>query len=97
MFGNYVKIAWRNLLRKKVYSAINVLGLVVGMGSFLLIASYVWHELQYDRFHERAELIYRVVTRIKASGSEDGIARAGIDVGPLLKQNYPEVRDVVRL
>ena len=97
MFKNYVKIAWRNLLRNKVYSAINVLGLVVGMASFLLIASYVWHELQYDRFHERAQLIYRVVTHIKASGSEDGIARAGIDVGPLLKQNYPEVRDAVRL
>ncbi|MBC7892320.1 MAG: ABC transporter permease, partial [Sphingobacteriaceae bacterium] len=97
MLQNYFKIAWRNLRTQRVYALLNVIGLAVGMASFLLIASYVWHELHYDAFHDRAERIYRLTTRVKASGSDDGIARAGIDVGPLLKQNYPEVEETVRL
>ncbi len=97
MLQNYFKIAWRNLRNQRVYALLNVVGLAVGMASFLLIASYVWHELHYDAFHERADSIYRLTTRVKASGSDDGIARAGLDVGPLLKQNYPEIKEVVRL
>jgi putative ABC transport system permease protein len=97
MLRNYFKIAFRNLRTQRVYALLNVVGLAVGMASFLLIASYVWHELHYDRFHANADRIYRVVTRVKASGSDDGIARAGIEVGPLLKQTYPEVEESVRL
>jgi putative ABC transport system permease protein len=97
MLHNYLKIAWRNLVRNKVYSLINIGGLAVSIAVSLLIGAYVWHETHYDRFHKNAGLIYRVTTRIKASGSNDGIARTGVEVGPNLKRSYPEVREAVRL
>ena len=53
MLKNYLKISWRNLMKNKVFSFINIFGLTVGLTSFLLIALYVFDELTYDRFHNR--------------------------------------------
>ena len=53
MLHNYLKIAWRNLLKNKVFSFINVTGLAVGMAVSMLILLYVSHELSYDRFHPK--------------------------------------------
>ena len=61
MLKNYVKIALRNLQKYKTYAVINMAGLAVGLASCLLIVLYVQDELSYDRFHEKAERIYRVV------------------------------------
>ena len=61
MLRNYLLIAWRNLLRHKVFSLINVLGLAIGTAGCLLILQYVSFELSYDRFHEHADNLYRVV------------------------------------
>ena len=58
MFRNYLTIAIRNLLRHRVYSAINILGLAVGMACCFLILLFVQDELSYDRFHEKADRIY---------------------------------------
>ena len=60
MLKNNLILAWRSLLKNKVYSTINILGLAVGMAAFLLISLYVRHELNYDTFHENKENIYRV-------------------------------------
>jgi len=60
MLQNYVKIALRNLLKHKGYSAINVLGLAIGLTSCLLIFLYVMDEFSFDRFHEKADSIYRM-------------------------------------
>ena len=60
MLSNYLKVALRNLLRHKGYSFINVFGLAIGMASCVLIMLYVQDELSYDRYHEKAERIYRV-------------------------------------
>ncbi|NUM80389.1 ABC transporter permease [bacterium] len=60
MFQNYMKIALRNLLKHKTYSAINILGLAVGIAACLLIMLYIRHELSYDRFHPDHEHLYRV-------------------------------------
>jgi len=97
MLRHYLTITFRNLLNHRVFSLINLLGLTIGLTASLLIVSHVWHELNYDRFHQRADSIYRVITRVKANGSNDGIARTGVAIGPLIKQNFAEVREVVRL
>ena len=61
MFQNYFKIALRNLLKHKGYSLINITGLSIGLACCMLIVLYVKDELQYDRFNEKADRIYRVV------------------------------------
>jgi hypothetical protein len=63
MFRNYLVVAWRNLVRQKIYSAINIAGLAIGMACATLILLWVQDELSYDRCHEKADQIYRVVIR----------------------------------
>ena len=60
MIKNYLKIAFRNLLRNKLFSALNILGLVIGMVASLLILQYVRFEMSYDSFFKNAENIYRI-------------------------------------
>ncbi|HAA10227.1 MAG TPA: hypothetical protein DCE41_00470, partial [Cytophagales bacterium] len=60
MIRNYIKVAFRNLWKYKFYSAINVLGLSIGIASVLLMVLYVQHELSYDQYYEDADRIYRV-------------------------------------
>lgn len=64
MFSNYLKIAWRNLLRNKVYASINVIGLALGISACLVIYLSVQFELTYDNFHPGKENIYRVVSEL---------------------------------
>lgn len=64
MFRNYIKIAWRNLLRNRVYAAINVIGLALGISACLVIFLSVHFELGYDTFHPGKENIYRVVAEL---------------------------------
>ena len=58
MFQNYLKIAVRNLLRNKAFSAINILGLAVGMASAILILLWIQNEVSHDRFHTKGCLLY---------------------------------------
>ena len=71
MFKNYLKISLRNLLKHRVYSFINILGLAVGIAASVLITLYVLDELSYDRFHAKADRTYRIV----ADWSNKGIDR----------------------
>lgn len=96
MLRNYFKIAFRNLLRKKVYSAINILGLSIGMTCCMLIFLYVNHELSYDKFHTKADRIYRLVTDIKTPTETINIPITSAPMGAYLKKDFPEVEEVVR-
>ena len=60
MIKNYIKIAWRNLSKNKVYSIINIGGLAIGIAACLLILQYVTFELSYEDFHTKKDRIYRV-------------------------------------
>src|SRR4051812_16516395 len=60
MLKNYFKIGWRNLMRKKAFSMINIIGLAIGLTCFLLIASFIYDELNYDRYAAQYKNIYRV-------------------------------------
>lgn len=62
MFKNYFKIAWRNLIKSKIYSIINILGLATGMAVAMLIAFWIWDEVTYDRYHANHERLAQVMT-----------------------------------
>ena len=92
MFVNYLKIAFRNLLKSKYFFLINLSGLVTGMLSFFLILQFVVFELSYDRFHENADRIYRVVNDRFQNGKliqHGTITYSG--VGQALKDDFDEV------
>lgn len=97
MFSNYIKSAWRNLVKHKTFSLINIVGLAIGLSCFLLIAAYVLHELSYDKFNEKADRIYRVDAVIRFGGTDMNLGVSSDPMGPTLKKDYPEVEQYVRL
>ena len=97
MFRNYLKIAWRNLTNNKVYSALNIGGLAVGMACCLLITIYVTDELSFDRYHQKGDRIYRANLGVKFGGTEQLVATTSDMLGPTLKNDYPQVENYVRL
>lgn len=97
MFKNYLKIAFRNLWKQKVYSFINILGLAVGMSACLLIYLFINNELRFDRFHEKGERIYRLNEVQRFEGiSPQRVALSMYPMGPALRETYPEIVDFVR-
>jgi len=96
MFKNLLKITLRNLLKDKVYSGINILGLTIGITCSLFLFLYILDELSYDRYHKNADHIYRVVSNIKEPDNAFTWAVAQIPLGEELRDKYPEVKNVVR-
>ncbi len=96
MLRNYLVVSLRNLLRNKTYSAINIFGLAVGMASVLLIAFYIQSELSFDRYHEKADRIYRVAVA-SDEGEVPGWAGTPAQLGPTAKDRFPEIEDYVRI
>src|SRR5688572_6563757 len=97
MLKNYIKIAWRNLLRHKVYSAINIFGLAIGIAACLLIFLYVQDELTYEKHFSKADRIFRVANDINLQGQTDKFALTPMALAPALKKDYPELEEAVRL
>ena len=98
MLKNYLKIALRNLRREPGYAVINVAGLAVGLACFLLILLYVQDERGFDRFHEKAENIYRVVeTNATPEGGERHLAFTMGPIAPTLVRDFPEVTNAVHM
>ncbi|WP_266368351.1 ABC transporter permease [Tellurirhabdus rosea] len=97
MLTNYLKIAWRNLVRNKAFSAINIAGLSLGMATCLLILLFVQQELSYDRFHQKADRIVRVVFKASMNGGKIREASVMPPVAQTLKADYPEVLGATRL
>ncbi len=97
MLKNYVMIALRNLVKHKLYSAINILGLAIGLASCLLIVFYVQDELAYDAYHSKADRIYRVLEDINLNGVTENSASMPFPVGPQLMLDYPQIEAMTRL
>jgi len=97
MIKNYFKIAWRNIWKNKVFSAINIIGLAVGMAAFIIIMLFVSYEKSFDSFHTRN--IYRLneVQTIGQQGATQKVALSMFPMGPTLKQEFPEVKNYTRL
>ena len=98
MIKNYLALAWRNILRHKVYSFINIMGLSLGLGCAMLILLYVKDEVSYDRFHKQVSSIYRIgMKRVKPDGKVDGIGGfTGYLQGPKFTAGIPEIKSFVR-
>ncbi len=98
MFKNYVKLALRNLKRYKGYSFINLTGLAIGIACCILILLYVQDEFSYDRYVDDYDRIYRMVLDLSTPDGEDiSLARTPPPWAPALAQDYPAVRNYVRL
>lgn len=97
MIKNYFKIAWRNLLKNKNYTVINITGLAIGIASCLIIMLFVVDELSYDRYNEKADEIVRVVFNAKINGEIIKEAVVMAPVAEALKKEFPEVVDAARL
>ncbi len=89
MFKNYFIVTLRNIKSKKLYSSLNIIGLAVGLASFILITLYVQYELSFDRYHKNADRIYRTV--------REGHTLTPAPLGPALKENFPEIEAVTRI
>jgi ABC-type antimicrobial peptide transport system permease subunit len=91
MFRNYLIIAVRNLFRQKGFSAINIIGLGVGMACFILILLWVRHEVSYDRFNEKSDRLYRLVqTQHYSSGPLTTTSMPG-PIAADLQKDFPEI------
>ncbi|MCD4725987.1 MAG: ABC transporter permease [Bacteroidales bacterium] len=91
MFINFIKTAFRYLIKRKTYSLINLIGLAIGIASFILIMIYVMDELGYDRHHERAEDIYRMAQIYDFEGVGENSASLPFPVAFTLKDEYPGI------
>jgi len=96
MFKNLFKTAFRHILKHFGYSILNILGLTLGISSALFLIIYVADEVSYDRYHEKADNIYRVSSKITEPDDQFTWIVAQIPFGPQVVQDYPEVKSFVR-
>lgn len=98
MFYNYFNTALRFLKRQKVYSLINITGLSVSMACSFLILTFVLFETSYDKYHEKGERIFRMVTTENTADYENSsLPRVPAELGPRLVREYPEVENAARI
>jgi len=93
----YLKIAWRNLLRSKGFSFINITGLAIGMASAVLILLWIQNELTYDSFHKNKDRLYQCWNRGTFDGKLQCWNTTPKILGPTLKQEFPEIADNTRV
>ena len=96
MFRNLIKTAFRHILKHPGYSILNILGLTLGITSALFLIIYVSDEISYDKYHEKADRIYRVSSTITEPDDQFTWNVAQIPFGPQVVQDYPEVQSFVR-
>lgn len=97
MLKNYLKVAWRNIVKNRTFSIINVAGLAIGLACFILIAMYVMDEISYDKYNVKADRIYRVNSDIRFGGTDLKLAVCSDPMGATLKKDYPQVEQYTRI
>jgi len=97
MFKNFLLSAFRNLLRNKFYTFLNILGLSIGLAAFIFILLYVRDEITYDKHNEKHKRIYRIESDYTVSNRHDLFAIVPVPMGPAFKLEFPEVEAFVRL
>ncbi len=96
MLSNYLKVTFRNSLKQKTYSFINIVGLAIGIACCLLIFLHVTDELSYDTYHQNSDELYRVAKTRTAGGNEFNSAWSQAPMGPAIESNFPGVREAIR-
>jgi putative ABC transport system permease protein len=95
MFANYLKIAWRNILNKPLFSVINVVGLAIGLACCIMITLFVRYETSFDKQWYAADRVYRVTRDFYSNNLR--LAAVAPPIAPLLQQDFPEIEDTVRI
>jgi putative ABC transport system permease protein len=96
MLKNYIKTAFRSLMKNKGFSIINIVGLGIGIASFVLISLYVYHELSFDRYHRKATRIYRIVENLRTENEMLLQSTSSPPMGPAMAAQFSEVEGFVR-
>ena len=98
MIVNYIKIAFRNLFRNKIYSFINILGLSVGLAATILLFLYIRLELSYDKHFNEYEKVFRVLSHSSRSGEQEiNMPITIYDIPDVVKSKIPEIKSATRL
>ena len=97
MLKNFFKVAWRNMLRSKGFTLINITGLIVGMASAILILLWIQNEVSYDQFHEKKDRIYEAWNRASFSGELNCWNTTPKVLARTLEKDLPEVESAVRV
>src|SRR6478672_3871979 len=97
MFKNYLKTAWRNIRKNKIYSSINIIGLAIGLAACILILLFVFYERSFDNFHSKN--IYRLneVQKFEGMVSSQKVSLSMFPMGPTLKNEFPEIKNFTRI
>ena len=97
MFKSFVVFAWRNLWKSKGFSAINIIGLAIGMASAIIILLWMQNEVSFDRFHEKGDRIYAVWSRTKLDGKITCFNNTAKPLARTLEKDLPEVEQAARV
>lgn len=97
MFKNYFKTTIRNFRKNKIFSFINIIGLSIGLTCFVLIAVYVYDELNYDTYPSDSKNIYRVHLNVTGNGDVAEYTNVDFAVGAGMKSAFPEIKDFTRM
>ena len=97
MITNYFKIAWRNLMKNKIFSFINIFGLSAGLASCMLICLYIYDELSFDKYHKNVENLYQVGTVFVRTDGEKKVPSTPFAMAQALQQEFPEVVNTTKL
>jgi putative ABC transport system permease protein len=97
MLKNYFRIAWRYLMKNKVFSFINIIGLSVGLTCCMLITLYILNETSYDKYQKNADNIYQLGTEFIGLGNFKKLPNTPAAVGEMMKQSFPEIKQTTRL
>ena len=96
MFRSYIIATIRTLLKNRGLTAINILGLAIGMASVILIGLYIQYEFSYDQHYANATRIYRVFRAVSMENTTSVSPRASGALAPALKRDFPEVQEAIR-
>src|SRR5882757_11522972 len=97
MLKSYFKIAWRNLIKNKIFSFINIFGLSVGLACCMLIVLYLYNELTYDSYHNNIIRLYQVGGIFVTDGKQDRFPCSPAITAQNMKQNFPEIEETARM
>jgi len=97
MFRNYLKVAWRNLMKNKIFSFINIIGLSIGLVCCMLISVYLYNELSYDKYHKNIDRLYQVGTTFIREQEASRTPNTPAPMANALKQEFPEIEETARL
>ena len=97
MFKNYLKIAYRNILKQKTYSIINIFGLALGLTACILVGVYIYQDFSYDNYHVNRDRLYRLTTHTTDPAGNYSLLQSSARIAPAIKQEFPELDKVTRV